>query len=1189
MVKEFGGQSKTTRNGITSKNNGTVSNNKTKTHYLNFGEEDQMEISGYTSNHLKKCITWTVYVLTFGILRLIFHWYPQWQLYASHSKCPLGRAEKVLITDKYKNKFKTYFVKDVEILTSSNELRKTESIISINGLIFKNETEGHLLDVYLDDGTRKRLTQVRIVRCKKLTYIWDEEKYKFIKLSGLDKGIACREFHEQKGYKKEEQNRRRITYGTNEINVPVQSIVTLLVLEALTPFYIFQLFSLIVWFAEAYYYYTIAIVIMSVFGISTSIIQTRKSQENLKGTVHTADKIMVSRSDGTFDEIPTTELVPGDVIVIPSHGCDMQCDAVLLNGNCIVNESMLTGESVPVTKTALPNNDKLYNVKEHGNHTLFCGTKIIQTRYYGTEPVLAVVIRTGYLTTKGQLVRSIIYPPPADFKFDQDSYKFIMILSVIALLGFFYTIFSKYSRDIAPLDILIKALDLVTIAIPPALPAAMTVGKLYALNRLKKKHIYCINSRVINVSGSVDCVCFDKTGTLTEDGLDMWGVVPVEDSRIEKPVKEIKTMSKNSLLFRGMLTCHSLTLIDGELCGDPLDIKMFESTGWTLEEPTISDTSKYDLLVPTILKDPSPDTPHHEIGLIHQFQFSSTLQRMSVICRTLGSDHFESFTKGSPEMVISLSRPETVPEGILNRLKTYTEQGYRVIGMATKKLTNIPFHKIPKLQREEIECDLQFVGLIVLENRLKPQTGSVIQKLRNAGMKIVMVTGDNIQTAVSVARDCGIIQSGYSVIDVITTKPTKTDMATVKYQETDATPSGDKMSDIEKMAERRYHFVVTGNTWTDLNRYFPELIPKIVTKGVVFARMSGLQKQQLVEELQNLGYYVAMCGDGANDCGALKAANVGISLSEAESSVASPFTSQEPNISCTVEVIKEGRAALVTSFGVFKLMLCYSLTEFASVIILYAIDTNLTSLQFLFIDICLILNFASFFGKTRAYDELHRGPPMTSLLSFVPLASIILFMLVTVAVQIFAYYYIQTYDWFVPFVFDPNDTTMYRCYENYAVYCVSMFQYIIMAVVFSKGKPYRKAIYTNFIFLFAIFLMIGVCSYITLDPVAWVIEALELQMPPFYDGRVAILVMALVNFLICVVIEDVFVDVLLFRFVRPKFRILEKSRQIYLKIEKELREDPTWPTKCHSVSYGEIKEGGIVNNGFCNHTETTKC
>jgi magnesium-transporting ATPase (P-type) len=259
-------------------------------------------------------------------------------------------------------------------------------------------------------------------------------------------------------------------------------------------------------------------------------------------------------------------------------------------------------------------------VKEHGNHTLFCGTKIIQTRYYGDEHVLAVVIRTGYLTSKGQLVRSIIYPPPADFKFDQDSYKFIMILTGISLCGFIYTIFSKYSRQIAPFDILIKALDLVTIAIPPALPAAMTVGKLYALNRLKKKNIYCINSRVINVSGSVDCVCFDKTGTLTEDGLDMWGVVPIEDHRIEKPIKDINTMAKDSLLFQGMLTCHSLTLIDNELCGDPLDIKMFESTGWILEEPTVSDTSKYDLLVPTIVKENSFESEVGKKTCLHIWQ-----------------------------------------------------------------------------------------------------------------------------------------------------------------------------------------------------------------------------------------------------------------------------------------------------------------------------------------------------------------------------------------------------------------------------------------------------------------------------------------------------------------------------------------------------------------------------------------
>lgn len=99
-----------------------------------------------------------------------------------------------------------------------------------------------------------------------------------------------------------------------------------------------------------------------------------------------------------------------------------------------------------------------------------------------------------------------------------------------------------------------------------------------------------------------------------------------------------------------------------------------------------------------------------------------------------------------------------------------------------------------------------------------------------------------------------------------------------------------------------------------------ELTVQMLVKGVIFARMSPDEKAELVERLQGLGYTVAFCGDGANDCGALKAADVGVSLSEAEASVAAPFTSRIPDISCMVEIIKEGRAALVTSFSCFKYM-----------------------------------------------------------------------------------------------------------------------------------------------------------------------------------------------------------------------------------------------------------------------------
>lgn len=189
--------------------------------------------------------------------------------------------------------------------------------------------------------------------------------------------------------------------------------------------------------------------------------------------------VLRDRTNGTTAMIPAQNLVPGDVLVIPSHGCMMPCDAVLLTGNCIINESMLTGESVPVTKTPIPAcNEVVYDEKEHARHTLYSGTKILQTRYFGSEKVLAVVVRTGFNTSKGGLVRSIMYPPPVDFKFEQDSYLFITGLFCIATVGVFITVFKEIARQTEALKIMIMSLDLYTIVVPPALPAAMTIGRM---------------------------------------------------------------------------------------------------------------------------------------------------------------------------------------------------------------------------------------------------------------------------------------------------------------------------------------------------------------------------------------------------------------------------------------------------------------------------------------------------------------------------------------------------------------------------------------------------------------------------------------------------------------------------------------------------------------------------------------
>ncbi|XP_011613206.2 probable cation-transporting ATPase 13A3 isoform X1 [Takifugu rubripes] len=1235
---------------------------------LNKGGEEEMELQGYHLCRWRLVLVGLGVLCTGGFLLLLLYWMPEWCVKCTCTRTSVRDADVILLrsTDDFRHWFlarvrvmlapgsNPFYSLDTQTTSPPSPKCPFSSLPSPANRNTSHPSTGSPAQELISKFVDYQPTQIRYFTFHSAKYYWNDAMQNFEVLTGMeDLQVTCSTLHSEHsaGLTRNQQEYRKLFFGVNEIAVKVPSLFKLLIKEVLNPFYIFQLFSVILWSADEYYYYAVAIVIMSVISIATSLYTIKKQYVMLHDMVatHSIVRVSVCRSNDEIEEILSTDLVPGDLMVIPSNGTIMPCDAVLVSGTCIVNESMLTGESVPVTKTNLPNPfhgdggdeaDCPYNTEEHKRHTLFCGTNVIQTRFYTGELVKAVVVRTGFSTAKGQLVRSILYPKPTDFKLYHDAYIFLFCLVGVAAIGFIYSIALSIIHEVPAKTIIIESLDIVTITVPPALPAAMTAGIVYAQRRLKNLRIFCISPQRINICGQINLVCFDKTGTLTEDGLDLWGVQRVDNGSFflseENAYKENLVKSQ---FVACMATCHSLTKIDGQLSGDPLDLKMFEATGWILEEATEEETSLHNRIMPTVVRPPkqllppepvtSPEqdmelyelSSTYEIGIVRQFPFSSTLQRMSVVARLLGEKCMDAYMKGAPEVVASLCKKETVPENFAEVLEGYTKQGFRVIALAHRRLeSKLTWHKVQNVNRDHLEAKMDFLGLIIMQNKLKAETAGVLHDLHKARIRTVMVTGDNMLTAISVARDCGMIPPQDTVIIADALPPHNGQTAKITWRYADKPALTTRLGEVNISLEdvchedalkrkEQYHFAMNGKSFAVIAEHFPDMLHKLMLHGTVFARMAPDQKTQLIEILQDVDYYVGMCGDGANDCGALKRAHGGISLSELEASVASPFTSKTPNISCVPSLIREGRAALITSFCVFKFMALYSIIQYISVTLLYSILSNLGDFQFLFIDIAIILLIVFTMSLNAAWKELVSCRPPSGLISAPLLLSVITQILICLGFQIFTFLLVKQQPWYT--VWEPitdvcnqssyinksdlNDTEAddhnIQNFENTSIFYVSCFQYLIVAIVFSKGKPFRQPSYKNWPFVLSVASLYAFLLFIMFHPVETIDDFLDIVCVPV-EWRVKLFIIILVNATVSVLVETFILDIILWKLVftrdkqgsfdhtpaaaapqvgfdysrckcLPWFccrrKMAPKAR--YKRLAQELSVDPDWPPK----------------------------
>lgn len=624
-----------------------------------------------------------------------------------------------------------------------------------------------------------------------------------------------------------------------------------------------------------------------------------KAEQRVKSMAEYINKLCVYRDGHWQPDISSADLVPGDVFQI-EEGSQVPCDAVILSGTVVVNESGLTGEAMPIRKFCLPDDDGLYEMEGTGqSNTIFAGTLVSQVvPKYQEKRVHGLVLRTGIATEKGKLVRKILFPSSVSFIFDEHIKMAICILLLWGGITFGFTLYLMGRGNITSW---FYGIFIMSQIFSPLLPAAFTINQSVCAARLRKKQITCIDLARINLAGKVNIFCFDKTGTLTREGLEFFGSW-YQGERFQEPLK------MDPVLAMGIATCHAVTKVGEEFIGNPVDIESFHAMHW---EPVPSCSLDY---LDSFMS-PNPDSK--PVHVIRRCEFVHAFASQSVAVLDSSSHHVHVFLKGSFEKVKSVSSEASLPVDYDAVASGYAQQGCYVLALAHKDLgeldKDITIADVKQMSRETLEDGCDFVGFILFRNMLKDDTKEAISQLKQGDVRTVMITGDTALTGISIATQCDMIEPGKKVIlgDLI---QQENHQQIIVWRE--VVENGEQEVQEMDIDLKTTELAMTGQAFEYL--VFHNRIDEYLLFTRVFARMTPSHKVTCVQLHMEKGV-TGMCGDGGNDCGALRAAHVGLALSEAEASMVSPFSTGNRTIMQCVELLKQGRAALATSFANYKL------------------------------------------------------------------------------------------------------------------------------------------------------------------------------------------------------------------------------------------------------------------------------
>ncbi|KAK5135668.1 hypothetical protein LTR08_004969 [Meristemomyces frigidus] len=742
---------------------------------------------------------------------------------------------------------------------------------------------------------------------QKRRFLYDQDTGTFAPLEfemDAEPKPLIRSFQESKGLlKKSEIERIQQHYGPNLFDIPVPTFSELFKEHAVAPFFVFQIFCVGLWMLDEYWYYSLFTLFMLVVFESTVVWQRQRTLKEFRGMSIKPYELYVRR-ENKWVEIMSDALLPGDMVSVGRTKDDsgVACDMLLLEGSAIVNEAMLSGESTPVLKDSIelrPGNARLEPEGLDKNAFLWGGTKVLQVQH-GTadedgqdgvirttsgvprapdQGALAIVIKTGFETNQGALVRTMIYSTERVSANNVEALLFILFLCVFAIAASWYVWVEGVKQDRKRSKLLLDCVLIITSVVPPELPMELSLAVNTSLAALSKYAIFCTEPFRIPYAGRVDVACFDKTGTLTGEDLVVDGIaglqlgqqgVPAEQDGAQSRLTKVNQTGLETALT--LATAHALVkLEEGDVVGEPMEKATLDSLGWTLGR---NDT----------LSSKKGQGAADMVQIKRRFQFSSALKRQSSVAtaitqdRTTGRKITSTFVgaKGAPETIRKML--VEIPPKYEETFKYFSRNGARVLALGYKYLKTgeeLKQGRINDLTREEVECDLHFAGFLVLQCPLKDDAIKAVRMLNESSHRVVMITGDNPLTAVHVARRVEIVDREVLILDAPEHDDSGEKLVFRSVDDKINIPV-DHTTDLDAEILRTKDLCVTGYGLAKFKGQ--KALPSLLRHAWVYARVSPKQKEEILVGLKAQGYTTLMAGDGTNDVGALKQAHVGVAL-----------------------------------------------------------------------------------------------------------------------------------------------------------------------------------------------------------------------------------------------------------------------------------------------------------------------